>query len=92
MISSLVIFFVGLSLGISARLLFWPVLNYRVGDCLALKGSENIYKVHKVGKYGLRAIKPMYSGYEEVSIDPNDLKKATRMDCFDVFDKDGDIR
>lgn len=59
--------------------------QYNVGDCLVLQGSDNIYKVMEVGKYGLKTIKPRYDGYEVILLDPYDLKRATRMDCFDMF-------
>ena len=60
--------------------------SYNVGDCLAKKDSNYVYKVIQTGTYGLKTVKPVYSGYEVVFQDSEDLKKAYRMDCFDLFD------
>ena len=70
-----------------------PSIPYKVGDCLVLRDKDSsIYKILEVGKYGLKVVKPYYDSYEEVFLDPNDLRIATKMDCFNLFDKKGDIK
>jgi len=60
--------------------------GYKIGDCLVLKGKEDIYKVTEVGKYGLKTNKPHYDEFRETLLFPEDLNNSDHMDCFDMFD------
>jgi hypothetical protein len=61
--------------------------NYRVGDCLRLRNGQYTHKVLAKGTYGgIKAIHPLYGGFEETIFSEEELNGSHRMDCFNLFD------
>jgi hypothetical protein len=83
-ISICAILFIGTSIFYNVN----PQMKYKVGDCLVIEGDDSIFKVLEIGKYGIKTIRPRYNGFEEVYQHPENVMKAMKMDCFDLFNKE----